>query len=172
MLCTDNRFKVIEELKNYIIEATNIETSPDEMKVLDDFCFRLWQLDLTLETKRKLKELQNDIKLNETQIDDLTLEVANYKHALEEKNEIIMDLKEKNQELKSKYNDLMLDFKMFDFNTLKQENEKLKKAIEILKMQTSIENIKCENGNIYIVHIGDISVLINKQEYELLKEVL
>ena len=48
-----------------------------------------------LEQLEKEKEqLKNDIKLNETQIDDLTLEVANYKHALEEKNEIIMDLKE------------------------------------------------------------------------------
>ena len=55
---------------------------------------------------------------------------------------------------------------------IEKENEKLKKAIEILKMQTSIENIKCENGNIYIVNIGDISVLITQQEYELLKEVL
>ena len=59
-------------------------------------------LDTTMESDDRiicelLKEkecLKNDIKLNEAQIDDLTLEVANYKHALEEKNEIIMDLKE------------------------------------------------------------------------------
>ena len=44
--------------------------------------------------EKENEQLKNDIKLNEAQIDDLTLEVANYKHALEEKNEIIMDLKE------------------------------------------------------------------------------
>ena len=75
VMCNDNRFEVIEELKNYIIEATNIETSPKEMEVLDDICFRLWQLDLTLETKRKLKKLENENEslknIIETDIKDL-----------------------------------------------------------------------------------------------------
>lgn len=42
--CTDNRFEVIEEYKRKLIEATNIETSPDEMNVLDSILFRFWQM--------------------------------------------------------------------------------------------------------------------------------
>ena len=188
-ICDDNQFKVIKELKEYIIEATNIETSPDEMKVLDDICFRLWQLGLTLETKRKLKELQNDIKLNEAQIDDLTLEVANYKHALEEKNEIIMDLKEKNQELET----TLLEYKAQEnlyWNTatnnvnLREENQKLEKAIEIIKnncvSNTNLWLVVCsrnyedyksfvENKDHELVRIEHN--ILTQQEYELLKEV-
>ena len=57
-MCSDNCFEEIKELKKYIIEATNIDTSPKEMAVLDNICFRLWQLDLTLKTKNKLKSLE------------------------------------------------------------------------------------------------------------------
>lgn len=44
--CSDNRFEIIDAAKQYIIDNTNIESSPDEMKVLDDILFRLWQLRL------------------------------------------------------------------------------------------------------------------------------
>lgn len=40
----DNRFKIIEKAKAHILEATNINTSPEEMKVLDNFLFRCWQM--------------------------------------------------------------------------------------------------------------------------------
>lgn len=43
-MCGDNRFEVIRKAKEHLIEATNIETSPDEMKVLDSFLFRAWQM--------------------------------------------------------------------------------------------------------------------------------
>ena len=43
-LCTDNRFEIIEKYKNALIECTNIETSPDEMKVIDNVLFRFWQM--------------------------------------------------------------------------------------------------------------------------------
>lgn len=42
--CTDNRFEIIEKAKNHILAATNIAASPDEMKVLDNFLFRCWQM--------------------------------------------------------------------------------------------------------------------------------
>lgn len=42
--CGDNRFEIIEKAKKHIIEATNIQTSEDEMKVLDTFLFRCWQM--------------------------------------------------------------------------------------------------------------------------------
>lgn len=43
-VCGDNRFEVIARAKKHLIERTNIETSADEMKVLDSFLFRCWQM--------------------------------------------------------------------------------------------------------------------------------
>ena len=40
----DNRFEIIAKAKHAILEGTNIETSEDEMKVLDNFLFRCWQM--------------------------------------------------------------------------------------------------------------------------------
>ena len=45
MMCTDSRFEIIAKAKKDILETTNINTSPDEMKVLDNFLFRCWQMD-------------------------------------------------------------------------------------------------------------------------------
>lgn len=44
-MCGDNRFEIIEAAKKDLIEATNIETSPEEMAVLDNVLFRMWQMD-------------------------------------------------------------------------------------------------------------------------------
>ena len=43
-LCGDNRFEVIDKAKEALIESTNIEDSPKEMAVLDNFLFRCWQM--------------------------------------------------------------------------------------------------------------------------------
>ena len=43
-LCTDNRFEVISKAKQALLDSTNIESSPDEMKVLNNFLFRCWQM--------------------------------------------------------------------------------------------------------------------------------
>ena len=43
-MCTDNRFELIEKYKKELIESTNIETSQDEMAVLDNLLFRFWQM--------------------------------------------------------------------------------------------------------------------------------
>ena len=43
-MCDDNRFELIEKYKKELIEATNIETAPDEMAVIDDILFRFWQM--------------------------------------------------------------------------------------------------------------------------------
>lgn len=40
----DNRFEIIDKAKKDLIESTNIEMRPDEMKVLDSFLFRCWQM--------------------------------------------------------------------------------------------------------------------------------
>lgn len=42
--CGDNREEVIEAAKKHLCYATNIERSPDEMKCLDSFLFRCWQM--------------------------------------------------------------------------------------------------------------------------------
>lgn len=43
-MCGDNRFEIIESAKADLLNSTNIKTSPDEMKVLDSFLFRCWQM--------------------------------------------------------------------------------------------------------------------------------
>ena len=43
-ICGDNRFEIIAKAKESLIESTNIETSPKEMEVLDNFLFRCWQM--------------------------------------------------------------------------------------------------------------------------------
>ena len=43
-ICGDNRFEIIERAKKDLLESTNINMSPDEMKVLDNFLFRCWQM--------------------------------------------------------------------------------------------------------------------------------
>ena len=60
--CGDNRFEIIKETKEYIIRATNIDTSKDEMEVLDNICFRLWQLGLTKRNLDRLKKMEKIIK--------------------------------------------------------------------------------------------------------------
>ena len=44
VICNDNRIEVIAKAKEHLLEATNIETSPEEMEVLDNFLFRCWQM--------------------------------------------------------------------------------------------------------------------------------
>lgn len=43
-VCGDNRFEIIKRAKEDMIDSTNIESSADEMKVLDRFLFRCWQM--------------------------------------------------------------------------------------------------------------------------------
>ena len=43
-MCGDNRFIIIERAKEDILQSTNIESSKAEMKVLDNFLFRCWQM--------------------------------------------------------------------------------------------------------------------------------
>ena len=43
-ICGDNRFEIIAKAKKHLLDATNIDTSPKEMEVLDDFLSRCWQM--------------------------------------------------------------------------------------------------------------------------------
>lgn len=58
-MCNDGRFEEIKETKDYIIRATNIDTSEEEMNVLDQICFRLWQLGLTKKNKDEFNKIKN-----------------------------------------------------------------------------------------------------------------
>ena len=60
MLMTDNRFEIINRAKEALLDSTNIEQSPDEMKVLDNFLFRCWQMDWLdcYDENKKLVELR------------------------------------------------------------------------------------------------------------------
>ena len=56
--CSDNRFKIIEKAKEAVLEQTNIDSSENEMKVLNTFLFRCWQMGW-------LKEFDNFISKGE-----------------------------------------------------------------------------------------------------------
>ena len=43
-ICGDNRFEVIAKAKQHLLDSTNIHTSEGEMKELDSFLFRCWQM--------------------------------------------------------------------------------------------------------------------------------
>lgn len=42
--CTDDRFNIINNAKKILLDETNIASSPDEMAVLDNILFRMWQM--------------------------------------------------------------------------------------------------------------------------------
>lgn len=44
-ICADNRFDMIEKYHKLLKENTNIETSYEEMQVIDNILFRFWQMD-------------------------------------------------------------------------------------------------------------------------------
>ena len=165
--------KYLNELKRWGYPETPIHIS--KYKALEKENQKLKKeynlLDNTMESDDRIicellkenEQLQNDIKLNETQIDDLTLEVANYKHALEEKNEIIMVLKEENKEL------------LVNKNLAQAIALKYKKTIEILKdkrvnIDLLLNSSECPTYNFYAKK-QDLEDL-NQQEYDFLKEVL
>ena len=55
--CGDNRFEIIEAAKNDILESTNIAMCEDEMKVLDSFLFRCWQMGLLDKYEKEKNEV-------------------------------------------------------------------------------------------------------------------
>lgn len=72
----DNRFEIIEKAKEMLLNATNIEDSKEEMKVLTNILFRMWQVGLINEEKLDINKLQKensieeDIKILEKKIED------------------------------------------------------------------------------------------------------
>lgn len=42
--CGDDRFELIAKAKQKLLDATNIDSSPDEIAALDNILFRCWQM--------------------------------------------------------------------------------------------------------------------------------
>lgn len=42
--CGDNRLEIIQKAKDDLRQATNIDSSPEEIAVLDNILFRAWQM--------------------------------------------------------------------------------------------------------------------------------
>ena len=67
-ICNDNRFEIIERAKEDILKNTNIEASNDEIKVLDSFLFRCWQMgwlrksDDDEHNKTRIEELEDKLE--------------------------------------------------------------------------------------------------------------
>ena len=43
-ICGDDRFELIARAKQKLLDATNIDSRPDEIAVLDNILFRCWQM--------------------------------------------------------------------------------------------------------------------------------
>ena len=83
-LCTDNRFELIEKYKKKLIEATNIEDAQDEMNVLGDILFRMWQMGWLdrLELTPRIEMLQDDtlmVEADEGQFEKVGRVILSYK---------------------------------------------------------------------------------------------
>ncbi len=75
-ICRDNRFDVIERAKKDLVESTNIESSEDEMKVLNTFLFRCWQMGW-------LKKYEDEIKLIDKAVESVNRFRTDYDTAKE-----------------------------------------------------------------------------------------
>ncbi len=91
-ICSDNRFEIIERAKEDIIKNTNIETSNDEMKVLNSFLFRCWQMGWLMKyddeehNNTRIEQLEDEL---ETMRMQYISQVSKYKSMYEESNKKI-----------------------------------------------------------------------------------
>lgn len=102
-VCNDNRFELIEKAKQRLIKATNIETSPEEMKVLDSILFRFWQMGwlennnenyeiLKERLEDKQKQLLRDIRYDYEKLFELKEQLNYYTKEKWQLNAIIRDI--------------------------------------------------------------------------------
>ena len=102
-VCNDNRFELIEKAKQRLIKATNIETSPEEMKVLDNILFRFWQMGwlennnenyeaLKERLEDKQKQLLRDIRYDYEKLFELKEQLNCYTKEKWQLNAIIRDI--------------------------------------------------------------------------------
>lgn len=60
-ICNDNRFELIERYKKQLVESTNIESSSDEMAVIDNILLRFWQMGWLKEQEPDVIDLINKV---------------------------------------------------------------------------------------------------------------
>lgn len=102
-VCNDNRFELIEKAKQRLIKATNIETSLEEMKVLDSMLFSFWQMGwlennnenyeiLKERLEAKQKQLLRDIRYDYEKLFELKEQLNYYTKEKWQLNAIIRDI--------------------------------------------------------------------------------
>ena len=83
--CDDDRFKIIGKAKEDLLKSTNIDSSPDEMKVLDVFLFRCGQMGWLNQYK---EGYQDKVEMLQDELDALNMkylsQVSLYKSLYEE----------------------------------------------------------------------------------------
>ena len=98
--------------------------------------------------------------------EELKLLVSTIKNELQQKNNKILSLKQENKELTNEWKSLVAN------------NINLEKAIEIIKREYPIElkmttqTGRSENYNKYLIIVNGALRVVEKEEYNLLKEVL
>ena len=77
--CGDDRFEIIKRAREHIIDVTNIESRPEEMKVLDNFLFKCWQMGWLKNDFHQLEKENAELKKQEEILLDriLTLQKTN-----------------------------------------------------------------------------------------------
>lgn len=67
--CDDNRFEIIDKAKAHLLEKTNIKDSEDEMKCIDSFLFRCWQMGwLEAYNDDKITKIEDGAKIELTNL--------------------------------------------------------------------------------------------------------
>lgn len=147
-ICGDNRFETIEKAKEMLLNATNIEDSKEEMKVLTNILFRMWQVGLINEEKLDINKLQKensieeDIKiLEELRTHGYAMLLMKYEDRIKTNRKIdqalehiVSDYKrvlKENEELKNKY-----------ATFVKMSNEVIANSIPKQKVKDKIEKEK------------------------------
>lgn len=145
-ICGDNRFEIIEKAKEMLLNATNIEDSKEEMKVLTNILFRMWQVGLINEEKLEINKLQKENSIEEDIKDiekyiSFTSKRENFSHDTDWN---------WNKDLANKIEHILSDYKR-----VLKENEEL---LEV-KVSTSAHNrileLEKENEELKKFHIQD-----------------
>ena len=139
----DNRFEIIEKAKEMLLNATNIEDSKEEMKVLTNILFRMWQAGLINEEKLEINKLQKE---NSREEDIEELKRLLYRNELSQygKRKLInyYEQQEKDYKIVLQENEYMhneLDKQQTKINKYAKENEELKdKYATFVKMSSEV----------------------------------
>lgn len=136
-ICEDNRFEIIEKAKKILVNATNIELSKKEIKVLTNILFRMWQVGLINEEKLEINKLQKE-NSREEDIKILEEMIKSYKKA----DECGLSNNDFKNEIKALSNILL------DYKKLQKENEELKNDIAKMYDEEVVISIISDNFNL------------------------